>query len=106
MVHTRQFHLATIEPLIRKLRMHDSRLMIEFENGMGIDFWILPDNALEMSFGDPKRALWGCGGVNPRVGVIAVKAAAADEHLRDVLRGINTEIEYFHAPSSPTSPPG
>ncbi len=88
------------------LRGHDSRLLIHLENGIGIDFWVRDDDTLEMSFGDPARALWGSGTVTPDVGTIAIQAALAGESLRDALRGLNTDIEYFQEHTPPLDAPG
>jgi hypothetical protein len=81
--------------LVGRIEGETSRLLITFENGAGIDFWLQADNRIEMSFTDAEHGVWGSCTVSPQEGAVALRAAAAGENLRTVLRGLNIDAVYF-----------
>ncbi len=82
-----------------------SRMLIEFKNGIGVDFWVRPDGSLEMSFGDPERGLWGCSIVSTAAGRAAMEGALKGEDLREKLGEFSENVEYFQEPDDHAAPP-
>ncbi|MFN8660234.1 MAG: hypothetical protein U0105_28110 [Candidatus Obscuribacterales bacterium] len=94
-IATADFHVPYLQSLLARLSGHDSRLLIRFESGIGIAFWVHDDETLELNFGDPARELWGCCEATPAIGFMAIQAGAANENLRDALAATKASVLYF-----------